>query len=222
VAKEIKPRLLLEKPKRGDGKSKLKLFLVFIVSFTLGVFIGMRIDNVNVEIAKKKEIETSGLKTGVQGEKPDLNYNPNLKGSIATGGKIQVHDKEGFGATTVSSGPMGAISGESRESKESEPNRGIDRANENEYRYTIQVAAFKDSEMEMAEAFMNKLKDKGYDAYIVPIHNSRGEAWNLLRVGKFKTKEEATDLADLLYKKEGMETLVYEVSGELRNQRRVP
>jgi len=228
VVKEIKPRLLLEKSKRGDGRGKLKLFLVFIVSFALGVFIGMRINNVNINetrLAKEKEIETNTSKTGVQGKKPSfLNDNPNLKESPTTEEEGSIHNKEDLSISTVYSSPASAGSKENnianKESNESEPNKNINKTNEDEYKkhkYTLQVAAFKDSEMERAQAFVNKLKDKGYDAYIIPVYNSRGEAWNLVRVGKFKTKEEATDLAVLLHEKEGIETFVDEFDRESKD-----
>lgn len=77
-------------------------------------------------------------------------------------------------------------------------------------KYTIQVAAFE--EMERAQKVSNGLKEKGYDAHIVSTYNSRREAWDLIKVGEFKTKEEAQDFASLFQKKEGMEAIVEELS----------
>ena len=65
-------------------------------------------------------------------------------------------------------------------------------------KYTIQVAAFE--EIERAQKAANELKEKGYNAHTVSAYNPRGEAWDLIKVGKFKTKESAQDFASLFQK----------------------
>jgi cell division septation protein DedD len=77
-------------------------------------------------------------------------------------------------------------------------------------KYTVQAAAF--HEMERAQRVANELKEKGYDVYLVSTYNSRGEAWNFIKVGKFKTKEEAQDFASLFQKKESMKAIVEELN----------
>jgi len=57
----------------------------------------------------------------------------------------------------------------------------------------------------------NELKRKGYDVYTIPTINSKGESWNLLRIGKFKTEEEAKNFAATLQQKEGIEVIVKEI-----------
>ncbi|MBI2485491.1 MAG: SPOR domain-containing protein [Deltaproteobacteria bacterium] len=79
--------------------------------------------------------------------------------------------------------------------------------------YTLQIAAFK--KIERAQKVVDELKGKGYDAYIVPIYNSREENWNLIKIGKFKTKEEAGNFAALLREKEGMVAIVKEFDYKL-------
>ncbi len=84
-----------------------------------------------------------------------------------------------------------------------------ERSTHKTYKYTIQVAAFEG--MEKAQGIVNELNEKGYDAYIAPISNSRGETWNLIKIGRFNTLQEAQEAANILHQKEMMEAVIEEL-----------
>ena len=75
--------------------------------------------------------------------------------------------------------------------------------------FTLQLAAFKGAEK--AQELVDGLKKKGYYAYVIPVRNSKGETWHLIRMGKFKTEEEAQGFAALFREREKMDAFVKEV-----------
>jgi len=72
--------------------------------------------------------------------------------------------------------------------------------------YRLQVAAFEN--LDDANEVVSELRDKGYDAYIVQSTNSREEDWNLIKVGKFETAQEAWNFSTLYQSKEGGDVFV--------------
>jgi cell division septation protein DedD len=72
--------------------------------------------------------------------------------------------------------------------------------------YTLQIAAF--ATPQEAEKVMNEYNGKGYDAYTVKITNSRGEEWNLVKIGRFRTIERAWDESAVFKRREGQEAYV--------------
>ena len=78
------------------------------------------------------------------------------------------------------------------------------------YGYTLQIAAF--ATPEEAEKVVNEYKGKGYDAYTVRITNSRGEEWNLVKIGRFRTIERAWDESSLFKRREGKDAFVETLS----------
>jgi len=72
--------------------------------------------------------------------------------------------------------------------------------------YRLQVAAFEN--LDDANEAVSELQDKGYDAYIVQATNSREEDWNLIKVGKFETAQEAWNFSTLYQRKEGGDVFV--------------
>ena len=72
--------------------------------------------------------------------------------------------------------------------------------------YRLQVAAF--GNLDQANEVMSELKLKGYDSYIITTSNSRGEVWNLIKVGKFNTAQEAWNFSTIFQSKEGGEVFV--------------
>ncbi len=191
---ELKPKLILTKPGRR-GVSGSTFFLILIITFALGVFVGTKIKNINIQIVEKKVASISNSETHVQGDE-----------------KKSYHEEDRPSVATANVEPI--KSGE--ESKRDLKPQELKPLSESEIYgasgYTIQVAAFK--EMERAQKVANELKEKGYDAYVVSTYNSKGEAWDLKKVGKFKTREEAQDFASLFQRKEGMEAIVEESNGQ--------
>jgi len=65
--------------------------------------------------------------------------------------------------------------------------------------WRAQVNAFPDERS--AKLIVDRLKDKGYNAYVTEIQN-RGKTWYRVNVGKFGTRDEADKMVELLRAKE--------------------
>lgn len=78
--------------------------------------------------------------------------------------------------------------------------------------YTLQVAAF--STPDEANSVVEEYIAKGYEAYVVPIENSRGETWNLVKIGKFNTIEQAWSYSTYFKNREGAEAYVESLEQE--------
>lgn len=72
--------------------------------------------------------------------------------------------------------------------------------------FTLQVAAFTDEDEAREVAAM--YNEKGYDAYSIRLENSRGEIWNLVRIGKYDTNEQAINNAEIFSNREGQRPLI--------------
>jgi cell division septation protein DedD len=72
--------------------------------------------------------------------------------------------------------------------------------------YTIQIAAFR--EKERADALADRLKGKGYRAYVRVGQGEQGREWYRVRVGEYSRREEATRDAEGLRGKEGLQIFV--------------
>ena len=75
--------------------------------------------------------------------------------------------------------------------------------------YTLQVGAF--ATPEEAKGVADGYINKGYEAYIVPIENSRGEKWNLVKIGRFNTIDQAWSYSSYFKNREGIEAYVESV-----------
>ncbi len=65
--------------------------------------------------------------------------------------------------------------------------------------WTVQINAFPNEKE--AKALAKKLKDKGYDCYIVPT-KIKGRSWYRVRVGHFENREQAQEMQETLKQKE--------------------
>lgn len=182
---ELKPKLVLAKSNRG-GRFKLLLLLLF--TFGLGVFIGTKMKTVEItdsEAFKGKNAKIGNIRIDVQKKEEITSGDSNLTASILAPNQVK-NGKEVDNSTPLS---------ESR----------IDKI----YKYTVQVSAFES--MKKAQRVVSELKVKGYDAYLVPTSNSLVETWNLIKVGKFETQEEAQTAANILQEKEMLEAIIEEL-----------
>ncbi len=73
-------------------------------------------------------------------------------------------------------------------------------------RYTLQVGAFADKAD--AEKAVNEYRSKGFNAYTVQVENSRGETWNLVKIGKYSSIEQAWSQSAIFKRSEGKEAYV--------------
>lgn len=78
--------------------------------------------------------------------------------------------------------------------------------------YTLQVAAF--STPEEANGVAEGYIAKGYKAYVVPIDNSRGESWNLVKIGRFNTIDQAFSYSTYFKNREGVQAYVESLEQE--------
>jgi DedD protein len=67
--------------------------------------------------------------------------------------------------------------------------------------WTVQVNAFPDEKA--ARTWVDRLKDKGYNAYLTEAQN-QGKHWYRVRVGRFSSREEAEKVEEALRKKENL------------------
>jgi len=67
--------------------------------------------------------------------------------------------------------------------------------------WTVQVNAY--PEEKSAQRLVERLKEKGYDAYMV-VSNVKGRTWHRVRVGKFTTRDEAKKAQEELQTKENL------------------
>jgi cell division septation protein DedD len=67
--------------------------------------------------------------------------------------------------------------------------------------WTVQVNAFPDEQS--AKAWVDRLKDKGYKAYVSE-SRTKGKVWYRVRVGRFESREDAEKLEESLRSKENL------------------
>ncbi len=231
--KELKPKLILAESRGGRSGGTFKSLLIFLVVFVLGFFVGIKVNNINVdetEFVKKKDTQVvKPQMSSVKDEKPNLEGNRVLDENQVVEGESSIidkensaHNKEDSEIAAVPTNPVSPRNSDnSKDALEltqvtkSELNEEISKVNKNdnvfdnkETEYTLQISAFK--KLERAQRVVDELRGKGYDAYIVPTLNSREENWNLIRIGKFKTKEEARNFVVLLREREGIAAIIKE------------
>jgi len=200
--KELKPKLILT---NGDSRrgSSFKQFLIILIVFVIGVFVGLSIggkralDDSNGEIvvdasSGKKSIDRS---TGEEGRE-------SLKDSSASLKNDFTHENEGVGFKISSKDKDNAQDNKKYRTGE---HTGIVKP---KGVHSVQVGAFK--EIERAHKAQRDLTSRGYDPYVIPYVNSLGEIWFLVRIGKFDSRNRAEEFAIHFQKSETMEAFVEE------------
>ena len=249
--KELKPKLIVagSHKKKGGFASGMGYFLILILVFVLGVYVGTRVDDpkfggekligitqddasltqntsnesqeVIVEVSQEKQTDGDGQ--NISSESASIrDTNRIKKQSDGSNSEISSLDEsENVGDPQELDNAFITGSNESttelnNESAILELDPVVADLNE-EDTYRLQVAAF--GNFDHANEAANELKLKGYDAYIVTTSNSRGEVWNLVKVGKFKTALEAWNFLALYQTKEGGEVSVESLnSGRVFNE----
>ncbi|HSE83189.1 MAG TPA: SPOR domain-containing protein [Thermodesulfobacteriota bacterium] len=222
--KELKPKLILADSRRGENRGNLKLLMVFVLGFALGIYSGMKLKDADTDkikpAGKKEETRYSDRPSEIRSDKVYSEENSEIENGPVS--KRQRTDP-GQDDLTISVASKSTVPLESKPinpatehlaESESQQAKKLDKnkLETGKRGYTLQIAAFKT--MERAEIGANELKSKGYkgyDVYIIPTLNSKEESWNLLRMGKFKTEEEAENFASTLQQKEGIKAMVKEL-----------
>ena len=195
--KEIKPRIVLSsnRERRGWGLSS---FILVLISFVIGVLVGMRINSINllekeqIKTSEKRDGDKSEIKMGEKGNENDV-INQLLTPTVEVDSAI----------------------GESNIDQLTSEKDDFDKSFETPEQkvgtnpleiFTVQVGAF--TNLNRAEAAQKGLIGKGYAVIMVPYINSLNEKWYLLQIGKFNSREEASDYASHYNRREGKEAIV--------------
>lgn len=154
----------------------------------------------NQDIESQTFLAESVLEAQGETSSPYLIQNDNLAGHDSTENALISGDESG---SFLQVGTTLDISAPSDNQDEPLKSRGV---------YTLQVAAF--STPEEANSAAEGYIAKGYEAYVVPIENSRGESWNLVKIGRFNTIEKAFSYATYFKNREGIEAYVENLEQE--------
>jgi cell division septation protein DedD len=229
---KLKPQLIITGPnkKKGGFVSGIGHFLLLVLVFVLGVYVGMRVDNTDlveesfsgnakgsVPATQNISRESKKVVTKVPKEeksKVDIQDTSPQKVSESYQDKIEDANLEisPADANTKLVDEASILKGSDTPTETTSNESGLieedlavtDLAPEDSYR--LQVAAF--GNLDDANELVSELKLKGYDAYIVTTSNSRGEVWNLIKIGNFQTAREAWNFSTMYQNKEGGEVFV--------------
>jgi cell division protein FtsN len=186
------------------------LVIVFSgVSFTLGYFVGRNTVDIRGEgIEPQPRPEQSATPQPVMPMPPSDQAGAGIPGPQPTQGASLVNAAlpDSSAGREATPGPPGTTQG--RKSGDSAPaDAGIEgRTDEKSRRYTVQIGAFKSP----AEARQMKAKfeKKGYESYISPAKDRKGQKIYKVKTGDFRDRKEAEVLALKLRKTEGLHTYV--------------
>ncbi len=233
---KLKPQLIIAGPskKKGGFASGVGYFLVLAIVFALGVYVGMGVNNsqfgseqiIGMGEGEKSSISDSAAElkretTVSSTQEVVTDNNDPAKSSTAADNSYSdepfenPHSGAGLNEVKASDDAVvvsslsrpGANLNNSTDGLDSGTVSGalIDRDS-----YRLQVAAF--GSFDQANEAVNDLKIRGYDAYVVTTSNSRGEVWNLVKVGKFDTAQEAWNYSTIFQSQEGGEVFVESLS----------
>ncbi len=118
---------------------------------------------------------------------------------VATADKTKTAEKIKEKSAAGKPAPAAEAAREAPARKASEPKQAAAGSEAQEKIWAVQVNAFPFERD--AKGLAKRLSDKGYDAYVVPT-NIKGKDWYRVRVGRFKTQEEAKTLQETLKTKE--------------------
>jgi len=232
---KLKPQLIVSRPnkKKGGFANGIGYFFVIIIVFVLGVYVGMRVDKsdfgeeplismadndalqnqnssnesqeVVVEVSQGETDSDHPISPEPASLKDAVNQAEDLNSEI-----VSLNESERLGDQEEIKNSINIDSDESatrlnNQSAVLQPELAADNLIE-EDTYRLQVAAF--GNLDQANEVVSELRLKGYDAYIVTSSNSRGEVWNLIKVGKFNTAQEAWNFSAIFQSKEGGEVFV--------------
>jgi len=227
--KELKPQLIIagsNKKKRGSGIGYL---LTLILVFAVGVYVGMKVDDTEFsgdqlignsqdhsqtsqsaankgpevieEVANIRERDSENDIHNISSDPGTITKSDIIEPSTADShlDGQQLHDITTSESSETKVTLLSELSHMAEPGSEGSglPEIGI---------YRLQVAAF--ANLDDANQAVSELQDKGYDAYIVQATNSREEDWNLIKVGKFETAQEAWNFSTLYQRKEGGDVFV--------------
>ncbi len=118
---------------------------------------------------------------------PIISVNINNKEGLTDAGITSIDPAQISGGTKTLEDPALAKPGEAAQNAAkadmSQPEKTSKRG------YTLQVGAYSDKAQ--AEKAVNNYRSKGFGAYTVQVENAKGEKWNLVKIGKYSSIEQA-------------------------------
>jgi cell division septation protein DedD len=239
--KGLRPKLIIagsNKKKRGIG-----YFLTLILVFAAGVYAGTKIDDIELSRDQSAEIsqDSSQKSQNISNKEPEVIQEVdnigergsekeihNISSDIINESDMTESQAADLDSEQENQNPLDGqqlqdiTTSESSETKFTlknevsditETGSGLPEVNV----YRLQIAAF--ANLDDAKEAVKGLQLKGYDAYIVTTANSRGEIWNLIKVGKFETAKEAWNFSTLYQSKEGGDVFVESIQrGRVYNE----
>ncbi len=208
--REIKPRLIFTDRKQRSGSGSARSLVIILLTFCIGVYVGIKLGGMDLDIGvqeKPREEHTAVLGDGGP-EKTEVEENPieEERASSQEGSSSGLPQSVG----DTNSGGLVSVGIEESEVYENGRQEFADREGEvskdEKEMFTIQTGAFK--EIERANKAASELSVKGYEPYVIPYINSLGSHWYLVRIGRFKTRQEANEYALSFESAEGMEAIV--------------
>lgn len=190
----MRDRIFISKSKRGGGGKSFLIFLMLLAAFVLGVFVGTKIGSFNIKIVKEE------VKESVVNDQTRISHSQNKTSDTQ---QTRIRDPQNTIGNTQTDNQK--VINELKPVITPEISPEPPKITE----FTLQLAAFRGTEK--AQELADELKEKGYYAYVIPVRNSKGETWHLIRMGKFRTREEAQDFAALFQEKEKMDAFVKEI-----------
>ena len=231
---KLKPQLIVtgSHKKKSSFASGIGYFLVLVIVFVLGVYVGMRIDRSDFEQEHFGQVSKDTASSVEKAEERSQNEIARVEVESASENDVMARKPETGSQTSASldqvtaaddknSVSEGEINSEDEISMITNMNESRSGAGNglnsittdinnqlepDDDAYRLQVAAF--GNMDDANEFVDGLKLKGYKAYIVTTSNSRGEVWNFIKIGNFKTAREAWNLSTVYQSNEGGEVFV--------------
>jgi len=224
---KLKPQLIItgSNKKKNGFASGIGHFLILVLVFVLGIYVGMRVDNTDLdgERISENSQDSALVSQNISGDSEkvvvedaqDLSpqsvpkrYTDVIENKIE-GANLEISstDKNTKLVDAISTTIDEDTSPANLNNELSLVEGGLaasDLTPEDSYR--LQVAAF--GNLDDANELVSELKLKGYDAYIVTTSNSRGEVWNLIKIGNFKTAQEAWNFSTIYQNKEEGEVFV--------------
>ncbi len=185
--KEPKPNMTIT----GSGRRRARsidlghlLLLIFVLA--IGFYAGSRYEEINVYLNDLNIIDTDTRSQ--EGIKPTADRDIELKKPISSTKEISQNTSED---RSTSDDAVKYVIGKEGKTFDT---------------YTLQVVAF--TKPKEAQQAVGIYRNKGYDAYTIEHENSRGEVWNLVRIGKFETRTKALLHARHFINSEGQEVLI--------------
>jgi len=235
---KLKPKFIIAGSNKRKHGSGIGYFLTLILVFAVGVYVGTRVDDIELSGDQSAEIsqDVSQNSQNVADKKPSvIEEVANIKDGDSDKGIRNISSDPGtitksdiIEPTTADSSSDQSQLEETESSLDGQRLQDAGNAESDGTRvtlksevsdrteagsglpevdiYRLQVAAF--GNLDDANEAVKELQLKGYNAYILTTANSRGEVWNLIKVGKFETAQEAWNFSTLYQSKEGGDVFV--------------